>query len=299
MAKRKGFTLIELLVVIAIIALLLSILTPALNTVKERARRVVCKSNMHQWALGIFAYTAANDNKLLETVGYPDPPTDPPNNRYPCEVLFEQPQPEDGQDGMIYAMAFVPYMEGFNEGRLTINDVINLTGANAPGAQNLLIRGAWTCPANRGDNIDFVIGTIRDRNYLRLEYSYYARVEKWPVNATDPQDLTADELSGKRVIMADQIYYYGPYMGIVLYNHGLKGYSWDGGIDDYAQLCDVEGPPKISGIHKLFGDGHVVWKDRKEFDIENMHLNDAPDGVGKNNPNPYVVGENYYVGNFY
>jgi len=295
MAKRKGFTLIELLVVIAIIALLLSILTPALNVVKERARRVVCKSNMHQWALAIFAYVGANDNKLLETVEYEDVI----RNRYPCEILFEQPELGSYQDGMVYAMAFVPYMEGFNEGRINWDDVASLSGPDDSGAENLLIKGAWTCPANRGDNIEFVIGTILERNYLRLEYSYYAHVENWRDNATDPRDLTADELSPKRLIMADQIYYYGPYLGIVLYNHGLKGYSWDGGPDDYAQLCDEEGPPKISGIHRLFGDGHVVWKDRDEFDIENMHLNNAPDGIGKNNPNPYVIGHGYNIGNFY
>ena len=39
--SKKGFTLIELLVVIAIIALLLSILTQALNAVKVRTRRIV------------------------------------------------------------------------------------------------------------------------------------------------------------------------------------------------------------------------------------------------------------------
>jgi len=300
MIKRKGFTLIELLVVIAIIALLLSILTPALNTVKERARRTVCKSNLHQWALAVHAYAAANDNKLLETVGYPISPTVPPTNRYPCEVLFEQPQPGEGQDGMVYAMAFVPYMEGFNEGRLTRADVGSLSGPDDPRAENLLVRGAWTCPANKGENIAFVMPYIVARNFLRLEYSYYAHVEKWRPNATDPRDLTADELSAKRLIMADQIYYYGPNQGVVLYNHGLRGYSWENGVDNgQVQYCDIDGPPKISGIHKLFGDGHVIWKARKEFDIENMHLNAAPAGRGKDNPNPYVIGDDYNIGNFY
>jgi len=49
--RKKGFTLIELLVVIAIIALLLSILMPALTKVKKQAKDVVCKSNLHQWGL--------------------------------------------------------------------------------------------------------------------------------------------------------------------------------------------------------------------------------------------------------
>jgi prepilin-type N-terminal cleavage/methylation domain-containing protein len=44
--RKKGFTLIELLVVIAIIAMLLSILMPALNKVKQMAMRVICGTNM-------------------------------------------------------------------------------------------------------------------------------------------------------------------------------------------------------------------------------------------------------------
>ena len=94
MKERKGFTLIELLVVIAIIALLLSILTPALQTVKERAKRTICKSNLHQWILGISAYASSNDNKLLQTVEYPG------WGLNPGEILFEQPELGGPQHGM-------------------------------------------------------------------------------------------------------------------------------------------------------------------------------------------------------
>jgi len=55
---QKGFTLIELLVVIAIIALLLSVLMPALQRVRRQARGVACKSNLHQWGLMFGLYTS-------------------------------------------------------------------------------------------------------------------------------------------------------------------------------------------------------------------------------------------------
>jgi prepilin-type N-terminal cleavage/methylation domain-containing protein/prepilin-type processing-associated H-X9-DG protein len=56
----SGFTLIELLVVISIIALLLSILTPSLNKVKEQGKKVVCANNMKQVVLALQMYAAEN-----------------------------------------------------------------------------------------------------------------------------------------------------------------------------------------------------------------------------------------------
>jgi len=197
---------------------------------------------------------------------------------------------------MVYAMAFVPYMEGFNSGRLTRDDVESLPDFNDPLASNLLIRGAWTCPANKGENIDDTYDRIVERGYLRVQYAYYAHVEKWTRSATHPRDLTAAELSSKRLLMADQIYYWGYYEYPCLYNHGEKRYSWDG-FNEYMHLCLTEVPPNITGINKLFGDGHVVWKDKSKFDIDNMVLNDSP--LGKSNPNPHVIGHDSVAATFY
>jgi prepilin-type N-terminal cleavage/methylation domain-containing protein/prepilin-type processing-associated H-X9-DG protein len=72
MTKRKGFTLIELLVVIAIIALLMSILMPALGRVKRQAQAVACISNLKTWGLLFKLYTDDNDGYFNEGWGYGD-----------------------------------------------------------------------------------------------------------------------------------------------------------------------------------------------------------------------------------
>lgn len=62
---KKGFTLIELLVVIAIIALLMSILLPSLNKVKQMARTLVCKANLHNYGLAFAGFLAENNDKYF------------------------------------------------------------------------------------------------------------------------------------------------------------------------------------------------------------------------------------------
>jgi prepilin-type N-terminal cleavage/methylation domain-containing protein/prepilin-type processing-associated H-X9-DG protein len=65
--RKTGFTLVELLVVISIIGMLMALLLPAVNAVRENARRLSCSNQMQQIAKGMISYAA---NRGGEFPGY-------------------------------------------------------------------------------------------------------------------------------------------------------------------------------------------------------------------------------------
>jgi prepilin-type N-terminal cleavage/methylation domain-containing protein/prepilin-type processing-associated H-X9-DG protein len=143
--RRFGFTLMELLVVIAIIAVLIGLLLPAVQKVREAASRASCQNNLHQIGLALHNYHDSQGS-------------------FPSGYLCPQPQanPDYTSPGWGWAALLLPFIEQGNLAQqinfaLPIEDPSNLAGRT-------MIVKLYVCPSDRSTGVF----TIRDKNNAPL-----------------------------------------------------------------------------------------------------------------------------------
>jgi prepilin-type processing-associated H-X9-DG protein len=130
------------------------------------------------------------------------------------------------------------------------------------------------------DTWNLTYGVTDASPYLEMDYSYFARTENWPAEGYPvafPQELMQREFTHDRLLMSDVCFRWGATQQW-LFNHGKSGASY--------HIGGQFGPPQITGLNQLFGDGHVRWKPEGEFNKTAMEAVTAVAGT----PGSHFVG---------
>jgi prepilin-type N-terminal cleavage/methylation domain-containing protein/prepilin-type processing-associated H-X9-DG protein len=146
MKERRAFTLVELLVVIAIIAVLIGLLLPAVQKVREAAARMKCQNNLKQLGLACQNFSDSNDGRMpYMTDTTPDTPTQ-------CALL-----------SLFYAL--LPYFEQdalYKRFNPADPDSYNRDSGTNPGVALVVLPGL-TCPSdssNSPSDTYFAVGFV-------------------------------------------------------------------------------------------------------------------------------------------
>ncbi len=135
--KRRGFTLIELLVVIAIIAILIALLVPAVQKVREAAARLQCQNNLKQIALA--AHNFHDTRKRF-----------PPAVNMPGEEASGWSTAPDAGRWYSMLMALMPFIEQDNLRKNVVDNVPNphYTNCMGPGSVGAQVVNIYICPSD-------------------------------------------------------------------------------------------------------------------------------------------------------
>ncbi len=165
MNTKKAFTLIELLVVIAIIAILIGLLLPAVQKVREASSRMKCANNFKQLGLACHGYIDTN-NALPPYVRIANVPA---TGSGPGDTLSSYRTPGFGPNWIVFVLPFIEQTALYNQYSAGINNFVPSAGADLSwrglrsSSINLLL-----CPSDDGREIPF---SLNGGNWARGNYA--------------------------------------------------------------------------------------------------------------------------------
>lgn len=221
--RRSAFTLIELLVVILIIGVLVGLVVPAVQKVRESAQRTDCKNNLKQLGLACIAYY--KDVGIFPTGGDNNAPFAPLSTRFSSTVVNAAPATGKNQNwGWCYQI--LPYLDQQSLWSLP---------AGQDGAVLAGVVKALTCPSRRTptviQNNNFAVA---NRNQFLIDYAgnggwrstYIAGVQTGVImhkpNAANPQDITV-KIDSMRNGGSNTVLLGEKYVPVSMYSSGEAG----------------------------------------------------------------------------
>jgi prepilin-type N-terminal cleavage/methylation domain-containing protein/prepilin-type processing-associated H-X9-DG protein len=246
--RRPAFTLVELLVVIAIIAMLVTLLLPAVQAAREAARRTQCVNNLRQIGLGVLNYESANAE-------FPTGGTEPWHDQGDELSLYSK-----GYGWMVQILPFIEdaalqnISRGYGEGDKQRDLQVRKTPVPI-----------YFCPSRR-DNVVRVVPTSAEDCGQGCALNDYASAT--PANELNPQNLNHDPWFWQGVTHGTVRPGSSKYMGVITRTVASDPCT-AGKIEDGTSKTMVAGEKRVYSNRYLIGDWHddIGWTDGWDPDI--------------------------------